>query len=195
MIEQLQALVPRRLLNRDEALAVAEQQAARLRSALRVDDACLTDRDLLSLPGVRIEGVGDLGVSGATRRVGALWVILINRDEAKVRQRFSIAHELKHILDDQATLALHRRGILRPGHDWLTERICDYFAACFLMPKLWVKRAWVTGSQNPIDLAKLFEVSFDAMRIRLDQLGLVEPTSRCAITDLDVVSMPARAAA
>ncbi|MBA3362354.1 MAG: ImmA/IrrE family metallo-endopeptidase [Acidimicrobiia bacterium] len=120
---------------------------------------------------------------------------MINRDEAKVRQRFSAAHELKHILDDQATLHLYRRGLLAGGQDWLTERICDWFAANLLMPRLWVKRAWVSGNQDPIELARLFEVSTDAMRIRLDQLGLQEPTSRCSPVDFDLALYPARTTA
>lgn len=195
MIDKLQAFVPRRQLSRDEALAIAEQQAFRLRAALGVNEACLNNHLLLTLPGIRVEAINELGVSGATRRIGQLWLVLINRDEANVRQRFSIAHELKHILDDQATLHLHRRGLLAVGQNWLTERICDYFAACLLMPRLWVKRAWVSGNQDPIELAKLFDVSLDAMRIRLNQLGLLEPLGRCSIADLNFESLPARAAA
>lgn len=195
MIDKLQALVPRRLLSRDEALAITELQAARLRGALGANDGCLTDRHLLNIPGVRVEVMNDLGVSGATRRVGNLWVILINKDEANVRQRFSIAHELKHILDDEATLHLYRRGLLGSGKDWMTERLCDYFAACLLMPRLWVKRAWVSGSQDLVELSRLFDVSIDAMRIRLNQLGLVEPASRCSIIDLNQKPLPARVAA
>lgn len=195
MIDRLQALVPRRPLSRDEALAIAEQQAFRLRAALGVNEACLSNHQLLTLPGIRVEAVNELGVSGATRRIGQLWLILINRDEAKVRQRFSIAHELKHILDDEATLHLNRRGLLTVGQNWLTERICDYFAACLLMPRLWVKRAWVSGHQDVVELSKLFDVSLDAMRIRLFQLGLLEPLGRCSVVDLDLGPLPARAAA
>jgi hypothetical protein len=195
MICQLQALVPRRRLTREEAVAVAEQHAARLRKALGVDEAALTDEQLRTLPGVRIETVRGLGVSGATRRVGELWIILINQDDAPRRQRFTIAHELKHILDDQATMHLHRRGLLASGQDWLTERICDYFAACLLMPRLWVKRAWVNGTQSPSELARLFEVSVDAMNVRLHQLGLVEAAPRCSTFEYDRVLLPVRGAA
>lgn len=195
MIEQLQRLVPKRQLSHDEALAIAELQAARLRQALRVNEAALSDHHLFAIPGVRVEAVKSLGVSGATRRVGDLWIILTNRDEARVRQRFSLAHELKHILDDQTTVHLYRRGLLAAGQDWLTEKMCDRFAANLLMPRLWIKRAYVSGSQDPIELARLFDVSVDAMRIRLHQLGLVEPTPRCSIVDLDLTPFPARAAA
>jgi hypothetical protein len=195
MIEKLQSLVPRRRLSRDEALAVAELQAVRLRCALGVDEATLSDQHLQSLPGVRFESVKGLGVSGATRRVGHLWIILVNADEAVVRRRYSMAHEVKHILDDQATMHLHRRGLLASGQDWLTERICDYFAANLLMPRLWVRRAWVSGNQDPLQLARLFEVSADAMRIRLEQLGLADPIMRCSSPEFDRIQLPARAAA
>jgi len=194
MIDQLQALVPKRALSRDEALAVAELQAVRLRQALGVEEATITDQHLSNMEGIRIEKLAGLGVSGASRRVGKLWIVLINRDEANVRNRFTIAHETKHILDDQATTHLHRRGLLAAGQDWLTERICDYFAACLLMPRLWVRRAWANGIQSPIELAKLFDVSLDAMRIRLDQIGLVDSPGRCAAYEVEVV-LPARAAA
>jgi hypothetical protein len=194
MIDKLQALVPKRNLSRDEALAVSELQAFRLRQALGVEEPALADHHLKSIDGVRVEQLGELGVSGATRRVGNLWIVLVNQDEARVRNRFTIAHELKHILDDRATTHLHRRGLLASGQDWLTERVCDYFAACLLMPRLWVRRAWTSGNQSPIDLARLFEVSIDAMRIRLQHLGLTEATPRCALPEIQL-NLPARAVA
>jgi hypothetical protein len=46
---------------------------------------------LKSIDGVRVEQLGELGVSGATRRVGNLWIVLVNQDEARVRNRFTIA--------------------------------------------------------------------------------------------------------
>ena len=194
MIKELQDLAPRRRLSRDEALAVAEIQAARLRQKIGAKEAAITDEQLRSISEVRLESVPDLGVSGATRRIGDLWVILVNADEPAVRHRFTIAHELKHILDDEATAHLRRLGREEP-RQWLTERICDYFAACLLMPRLWVKRIWADGTQNPIELARRFAVSTDAMRIRLQQLGLVEPYQRCATPTADLVALPTRVAA
>lgn len=194
MIQRLQAIAPHRLLSRTEALAIAEIQAARLRDQLGVHDAAVTDSQIKALPDVRIEFVENLGVSGATRRIGNLWVILVNQNEATVRQRFTIAHEFKHILDDAATTHLHRQG-QQDRRPWLTERLCDYFAACFLMPRLWVKRLWGRGEQDPAALARRFQVSVDAMEIRLQQLGLVDRTSRCAAPPLNPVALPARTAA
>ena len=195
MINTLQKLVPRRRLQHHEALAIAEQQAQRLRQLLGNDEPAITNEQIHTIPGVHIEDVADLGVSGATRRVGDLWIILTNRNEASVRQRFTIAHEIKHILDDQAVTHLqkHRQGTGHPS--WLTERICDYFAACLLMPRMWVKRAWTTGTQDEADLAKLFNVSVDAIRIRLQQVGLIDRSTRCHGYAPDVVPLPARTAA
>lgn len=62
------------------------------------------------------------------------------------------------------------------------ELICDYFAACLLMPKRLLVRVWTTGgSRLPrTDLARLFGVSPQALDIRLKALGLVENHERCS---------------
>ncbi|MCP4307896.1 MAG: ImmA/IrrE family metallo-endopeptidase [bacterium] len=192
MINKLQQLVPRRRMNREEALAIAERQAHRLRNLLGVDEAAITTQHLHAIPGVIIEDVAKLGVSGATRKVGDLWIILTNRDEAPVRQRFTMAHEIKHILDDQAVDHLRKTSPEATSPGWLTERICDYFAACLLMPRIWIKRAWTAGTQDEATLAKMFDVSTDAIRIRLQQTGLVDPPRRCHGYTPDVVPLVAR---
>ncbi len=56
--------------------------------------------------------------------------------------------------------------------------MCDYFAACLLMPRIWVKRAWGDGINDQRALAALFDVSTTAMGIRLEQLGLTGPRRR-----------------
>lgn len=194
IITTLQELVPRRRLHYHEALAIAEKQAQRLRGHLSIDSAAISDQQLRSIPGVLIEGVARLGVSGATRRVGGLWIILLNADESPVRRRFTAAHEIKHILDDQAVNHLRKVG---PGTapNWLTERICDYFAACLLMPRTWIKRAWGSNAQDEATVAKMFNVSLDAARIRLQQVGLIDAPQRCHGYTRDVIPLPTRSAA
>ena len=56
--------------------------------------------------------------------------------------------------------------------------MCDYFAACLLMPRPWVKRLWAQGTQDATVLAATFAVSPAAMNVRLQQLGLAEPRGR-----------------
>ena len=186
MINKLQMLVPHRRLGYHEALGLAEQQAQRLRQLIDNDYPAITDAELRSIPGIVIEAVPNLKVSGATRQVGNLWIILINRDDMATRQRFTIGHELKHILDHQAHTA-----ISTPQPRWFTERICDYFAACLLMPRPWIKRAWTSGIQDLQQLAEAFDVSLTAAHIRLQQMGLIEAQQRCDTTSRDVVPLTA----
>jgi Zn-dependent peptidase ImmA (M78 family) len=57
--------------------------------------------------------------------------------------------------------------------DEAAERMCDYFAACLLMPRSWVKRLWAAGgTQETEALAATFVVSPAAMSRRLQELGL-----------------------
>jgi Zn-dependent peptidase ImmA (M78 family) len=96
-----------------------------------------------------------------------------------VRQRFSLAHELKHVIDHpfiaRAYPSLGRRTTQQRG-----EAMCDYFAACLLMPRPWVKRAWFSRVQQVDALAEMFGVSEQAMTYRLTDLGLL-PSTRCNV--------------
>jgi Zn-dependent peptidase ImmA (M78 family) len=42
-----------------------------------------------------------------------------------------------------------------------------------------LKRAWVEGPQDLRKLARRFDVSVQAMQVRLLQVGLIEPSPRC----------------
>ncbi|HEY5249771.1 MAG TPA: ImmA/IrrE family metallo-endopeptidase [Dermatophilaceae bacterium] len=126
-----------------------------------------------ALPRLLVKRFEGLPTSGRTQWDGTRWVILVASDEPHVRQRFSLAHELAHvILHPVADLAL-------PDHREITaearlESACEYFAACLLMPRLWMKRAYFhDGIQDVPSLARLFGVSWLAMHIRLEQLGFV----------------------
>jgi Zn-dependent peptidase ImmA (M78 family) len=58
--------------------------------------------------------------------------------------------------------------------DQQIERICDHFAASLLMPRMWVKRAYGNRIQDIVALAGLFNVSEEAMHIRLKFLGIID---------------------
>ena len=133
----LRGLVPHRMVNRREALQVAELQAARLRQHLGVDEARFPS-EALDLPRIRVEYDADLPSSGMTFWNGSTWVIVLNATGAPTRQRFSLVHELKHIVDHTTQHRLY--GPDTPRNDPPAERAADYFAACVLMPKLYVKR-------------------------------------------------------
>lgn len=151
---------------------MAERQATRLLQRSGITAGPVPTEVISELPFVRVATRRLLPASGATRWVKPRWVILLNGLEAPCRQRFSLFHEFKHVLDHP-----HRQAhgaINTPTKRMANERLCDYFAACVLMPRPWVKQAYGSGLQDVVALAERFEVSPQAMQIRLIQLGLVE---------------------
>lgn len=179
-LHDLRRLMPARPLRFAEAVRVAELQANRLLQWHGITEPAVPDALVKQFPRVQVEKVAPLGVSGATAWSDGRWQILINGDEPLVRQRFSSFHELKHVLDAQLA------DIAYPAVPGMTsaerqEQIADHFAACVLMPRRWIKRAWGNGIQDIATLAKMFSVSREAMRYRLSNLGLIERTIRCEV--------------
>jgi len=113
-------------------------------------------------------------------------MIVVNKRHAKVRQRFTIAHELGHLLfSDRSGLYVDKKIFFRNGHSQdatdEAEITANTFAAELLMPTPFVKKAlqkyMCTGgldsSEDIIgELAKEFNVSSIAMSIKLQNLGL-----------------------
>ncbi len=172
----LRDLVPNRRLSTSEGLRIAELQAARFRRLLGIDGACFPN-EAFDLPRIRVEHDVDLPSSGMTFWNGSAWIIVLNPTEPSTRQRFSLMHESKHIIDHSVRHRLYGPEARRD--DPQAERIADYFAACVLMPKLYVKRHWGRGPRTISSMARVFEVSPTAMKYRLDQLGLLDEPRRC----------------
>jgi Zn-dependent peptidase ImmA (M78 family) len=125
-------------------------------------------------------------------------VIGVNARHPKKRQRFSIAHEIGHATlhladrapdDGEAVVSrplevLFRDGLASSGTS-RTEIEANTFAANLLMPRPLVQEAfrecWEKDSSRSLDdvlddLANNFDVSSQAMRYRLVNLGLIDPT-------------------
>lgn len=120
-----------------------------------------------------IEGKVGKEISGAIQKQGNTYTILVNGDESDVRARFTIAHELGHyflhIKDDTRQIVTSFRRDQSPQ-----ETAANKFAAELLMPKNLIKEEYAKMVIPVSDtLAKKFEVSKPAMRIRLDSLGLM----------------------
>lgn len=180
-IARLRALVPRRPLGIREAEGVAERQANRLRGELEVLGPIITEEHLAGLAWLTITRREGFPTSGMATKTDFGWIIVLNAEEAMVRQRFSLAHEIKHVLDDGL---IDFNGGLYPAtrgysSEERTERVCDRFAAALLMPKVLLRADWSDGLQDIARLAKRYHVSRTAMSVRLSQLGLIEPTPRC----------------
>ncbi|MEM8988386.1 MAG: ImmA/IrrE family metallo-endopeptidase [Pseudomonadota bacterium] len=112
--------------------------------------------------GVLKRDARDAGPSG--------WVVLVNTDHNRNRQRFTIAHEIGHFL-------LHRERAEEEGEvtdDYFyrafsspIEQEANAFAADLLMPTHLLARAMDDGFTHLDDLARLFRVSKQSMAIRL----------------------------
>jgi Zn-dependent peptidase ImmA (M78 family) len=83
-----------------------------------------------------------------------------------------VLHEYKHIIDHSGPgIRPSRSAYQRP----VAEIVADYFAGCVLIPKRHLAAAYYDGIQNPADLAQLFDVSKEAIQVRLTQIGLAGP--------------------
>ncbi len=173
----LRGLVPERLLQFSEALRVAELQAATLRRLCDMTAGPVSDDLITDLPRIRVV-YRRLPTSGLSYWDGKTWVIALNSSEPLTRQRFTLLHEFKHVMDHGRTDRLY--GTAQATAELRAEQACDYFAGCVLMPKQLMKRAWGNGIQQPQALAEHFDVSPRAAEVRLAQLGLAEPRDRCA---------------
>src|SRR6202035_4536897 len=102
--------------------------------------------------------------SGASHWFNGQWLIVVSGSEPLTRQKFSAAHELKHIIDDRFIKLIYRNFPSR--RQKMIEHLCDYFAGALLMPRPLVKRYFCSGIQDPTDLASLFGVSEAAIGVR-----------------------------
>lgn len=174
----LRGLVPQRQLLPSEAYRIAELQANRLLEHCAIQTTAVPDEIITELPRIKVEHEHGLPVSGSAHWNGRYWVITLSADEHPLRQRFSLAHEFKHVLDHTTKDFLYQDRSTINAHEQ-AERVADYFAACLLMPKRVVKRLWGERHQDIAKLADMLQVSPAALRYRLDQLGLTDKRMRC----------------
>lgn len=115
---------------------------------------------------------------------GSTTRIFVEQSDPPYRKRFSIAHELGHhllhlmadgeIVDKRANMFRERTP---DRADWSPRRFkeieANWFAAELLMPKEFVRTEW-RANPNVATMAKIFNVSEQAMGYRIDGLGLWE---------------------
>ncbi|MPZ13952.1 MAG: ImmA/IrrE family metallo-endopeptidase [Chloroflexi bacterium] len=109
------------------------------------------------------------GISGATyaeEPAGA--VIWLDTDDSPTRKRFTLFHELGHLLLHPGTFYCARGAISHP----MMEREANKFAAELLMPKPWIIADVRQGQLTIPQLSARYRVSWQAMRVRLKELGL-----------------------
>jgi hypothetical protein len=171
-------MAPERAVAFVEALDLAERQADLLLELQAVSHPAVPERVITELPRVEVRRMTPFPTSGASHWHAGRWRIALNATEPLTRQRFSLAHEFKHVIDHPVAGTLYREF---PASERaaMVERICDHFAGSLLMPRTWVESAFARGIRSPLELAQVFGVSASAMTVRLRQLGLSQPTLRC----------------
>ncbi len=102
-------------------------------------------------------------------------IIGVNKDHHPLRQRFSISHELGHYLLGHE-IETNREDIVDKNFNENTsiEREANLFASALLMPEDWVRENAKKDGLDIKSLAKKFEVSEQAMTIRLLELRLIK---------------------
>lgn len=127
--------------------------------------------------------------SGFALRDGNQWVIGINTATSRRRQRFSIAHELGHLLMHEGkplivdhSVLINRRDDLSTAGTDRQEIEANGFAAAILMPRDMLLRTLRTeieiaqfDSRDELiaRMARIFDVSTEAMGYRLINLNII----------------------
>lgn len=138
---------------------------------------------------IRVEKLdGDVSGMLITSSKSSKKVILINKDNHENRRRFTVAHEIAHLImhkgedevfvDSRGSATLYFRSKESVNQIPLAERQANEFASCILMPQ---KALLNYIKNNPIDInddtsvkimANRFGVSVQALSIRLARLKL-----------------------
>ncbi len=110
------------------------------------------------------------------KAIGKRPTVLVNSGKSRVRQRFTMAHELGHVL-----IPWHRGSIVDEidasgtfdSEYFATEAEANRFASELLMPSCWVTEE-LSGSENPVlalsNLVEQADVSLQAALIRVANL-------------------------
>lgn len=179
----VRAMMPLRGLTLAEAFAIAELQANKLLDVMEITSPAVDIARIAELPKIEVHLQPRHRMptlAGFSQWSDGRWLIVVNRSSVPGRRRFTLAHEFKHVLDHNAARIVYKQlghGDRR-RHDQQVELICNHFAACVLMPRMWVKRAWTSGIQDEEALAGLFKVSVEAMHTRLTYLGFIDDDRR-----------------
>ena len=148
------------------------EQLAQL--ALTCTDATLPVNldNLAAALGVQSVRVADLHEDGRTTWVGGRPHIEVRADRTPQRQRFTLAHELAHVLlanNRETDVRLRTKSFDQPAE----ERLCDWIAAAILMPLAWVQPL----AARPMTLSRLraiatsADTSLSAAAVRVSEVG------------------------
>ena len=188
ILKAIRSLMPNRTMSLFDARQRAEVQAMRFLALQGIESPSVPGEIVSELPKVEVVYVSDIPASGATHWEFGRWMICIDENDHPTRQRFSMMHEYKHVLDHPLGeyIAPRMKNGMVEGHDLLAEQVANYFAGCVLMPKAWVKTAFFSQTQDVTVLARMFNVSPKAMHFRLNELGITSKDRSLPIASIAI---------
>lgn len=170
----------------------AEERAMKLLTETETIEPPVPVEKIAALQGAQITYTAfDGDVSGVLYRESGRVLIGVNSTHAPTRQRFTIAHEVGHLLLHKGRPVVVDRLVrvnvnLRDGTSSKEEIEANAFAAELLMPRKliaseidrFLKRTRRVVPQELVDeLASMFRVSPEAMSYRLENLGILDPNA------------------
>jgi hypothetical protein len=108
---------------------------------------------------------------GAVWQLGDCWLVHLNSNDTPARQRFTLYHEIFHILAHcKGTPVFKKAGRSQGGA--FNELLADHFASIILAPVELVKKLW-PEVKDINRMATIFEVPKPILWIALKQLHLI----------------------
>lgn len=115
------------------------------------------------------------GVSGLAcsphwaRKNKKIPVVVVNREVTLERRRFTLAHELAHLVIDKGSPVDH-------------EKAANMFAGAFLAPRAHLRKEIgetrkSVGCRELIHLARMYRISAAALLVRLKQVGIIDEST------------------
>ena len=106
---------------------------------------------------------------GCTWFIDKQWIIHINDDLRPEARHFTAFHEGFHIICGSSGLAFRDN---KDGHEVVSERLADYFAASILMPRELVYQYW-SETKDLNKMTSIFSVPEPEMKDWLTRLHIL----------------------
>jgi Zn-dependent peptidase ImmA (M78 family) len=120
---------------------------------------------------IEVRMVSLKSVHGAVWRLKNGWVIHLNSKDSSARRRFTLYHELFHILAHcNASPVFKKAPYKREGT--FNELLADHFSAVMIMPEEIMRKKW-PEVKDISKMAVIFDVPEPAMYCGLKHMGLI----------------------
>ena len=163
-------------------IKIIELKAGKILTDLGVRDIPVPIESIAERIGIKIGYAPSDEYSGMLiRKEGQQALMGINSDEPKTRMRFTIAHEIAHFIFENKKISIDYRSSGQLLNKPPEEKRADFFASSILMPKKAIALDFdqisegLFSQEDLVRLAKKYQVSQDAMKYRLINLGLIRP--------------------